>query len=78
MFKDLENTPEKMISKAQGYQGVQRQRETQQGSKTLQLQRNNQEEKLLQRSQSCKSDFTGDKMETSLILEETSEFFCHS
>lgn len=29
---------------------------------------------MLQRLQSCKSDFTGDKTETSLILEETSEF----
>lgn len=64
----------KQFQKTQVYQGVKRQRETQQGSRSLQLQRNSQEEKLLQRPQSCKSDFTGDKMESSLILEETSEF----
>lgn len=40
---------------------------------SLKLQRNSQEEKLLQRSQSCKSDFMDVRKETFLLQEEISE-----
>lgn len=44
------------------------------GARCLQLKRNNQDEKLLQRPGSCESHFMSDKIQSSLILKETSEF----